>query len=80
MQSTPPGARRRMDLAVRRTGEKLVVGLHRHREAMVIDLATCMVLRAELVALIQPLRGLLRGIMALRTEGTAAVNLLELGP
>ncbi|MDE2581177.1 MAG: class I SAM-dependent RNA methyltransferase [Rhodospirillales bacterium] len=78
--ATAPGARRRMDLALRRTGGAVRVGLHRARGAEVVDLAACPVLQPALAALIDPLRVLLRGLAALRREGSAVANLYETGP
>ncbi len=77
---TPPGARRRMDLALHRAGADLRVGLHRLRGAEVVDLGSCAVLHPALAALIGPLRAMLRGLAALRREGSAVANLLDAGP
>ena len=77
---TPPGARRRMDLALRRIGVGVSVGLHAPRGAEIIDLHTCLVLHPKLVSLIAPLRDVLRGLSGLRREGSAVVNLLDTGP
>lgn len=75
---TAPGSRRRMDLAIRRTGRGWCVGLHRVRSGEIVDLETCAVLRPALVALIAPLRDL--GLECVRREGSAVVNLLDNGP
>jgi 23S rRNA (uracil1939-C5)-methyltransferase len=77
---TPPGARRRMDLAVRRAGTVITLGLHSARGSDIVDLHTCLVLHPTLVALIAPLRDVLRGLSGLRREGSAVVNLLDSGP
>jgi 23S rRNA (uracil1939-C5)-methyltransferase len=77
---TPPGARRRMDFALRRVGVTVTVGLHAPGGADIIDLHACVVLHPTLVALIAPLRHVLRGLSGLRREGNAIVNLLESGP
>ncbi len=77
---TPPGARRRMDFALRRVGTEVVVGLHAPRGSEIVDLQTCVVLHPKLVALIAPLRDVLRGLSGLRREGSAIVNLLDSGP
>jgi 23S rRNA (uracil1939-C5)-methyltransferase len=79
MRRTPPGTRRRMDLALRRAGGRVIVGLHAPRSRDVIDLTTCPVLHPDLFALIAPLRDLLRPMQALR-DGSAIVNLLDSGP
>ncbi|MEO9190983.1 MAG: RsmD family RNA methyltransferase, partial [Acetobacteraceae bacterium] len=77
---TPPGTRRRMDLALRRVGATVAVGLHRARSEEVIDLLECPVLHPALFALFAPLRGLLPGFGGLRREGSAIANLLDSGP
>ncbi len=80
LAATPPGARRRMDLALRRIGTTVTVGLHAPRGADIVDLQTCLVLHPRLVALVAPLREVLRGLSGLRREGSAIVNLLDAGP
>ncbi len=77
---TPPGARRRMDLALRRVGVDVLVGLHAPRGSDIVDLQACPVLHPTLAALIAPLRQMLRGLSGLRREGSAVVNLLDSGP
>ena len=74
-----PGSRRRMDLAVRRTEGRVVVGLHRLRGAEVVDLKTCLVLHPALVRLIETMRRLLAGLSGLQREGSLVVNLLDAG-
>ncbi len=75
---TAPGSRRRMDLAIRRAGERLTVGLHRARSGEVVDIGVCVVLHPALVALIAPLRNL--RLSGVRREGSAVANLLDTGP
>ncbi|MDI3307055.1 MAG: class I SAM-dependent RNA methyltransferase [Acetobacteraceae bacterium] len=77
---TPPGTRRRADLALRRGPGGVVLGFHAPGSGAVVDLATCTVLDPRLVALFEPLRKLLRGLKALKREGSAVLNLLETGP
>lgn len=77
---TPPGARRRVDLAIRRRGATLTVGLHARASTTVIDLAECPILHPALAALLAPLRILLRSLALLRREGSAVLNLLDTGP
>jgi 23S rRNA (uracil1939-C5)-methyltransferase len=69
-----------MDLAARRVGGRIVLGLHRLRSADVVDLAECHVLHPALAALIAPLRGLLSRLRAVRREGSVIANLLDNGP
>jgi 23S rRNA (uracil1939-C5)-methyltransferase len=75
-----PGQRRRMDLAVRRIGKRIILGLNRQKSFEVVDLATCLVLHPALFALLEPLRGLLGRITALRQQGSVIANLLDSGP
>ncbi|MBV8870657.1 MAG: class I SAM-dependent RNA methyltransferase [Acetobacteraceae bacterium] len=75
---TAPGTRRRMDLAIRRVGNRWRVGLHRRRSGEVVDLDECLVLHPALAALIAPLRGL--GPSGVRREGSVIANLLDNGP
>lgn len=75
-----PGQRRRLDLAVRRAGRSLLLGLHRSRSAEVIDLLECPVADPALVALIPPLRLLLVQLQAVRREASVVLNLLDSGP
>lgn len=81
---TPPFARRRMDLAIRRElGAKtggIMLGLHAARDSSVIDLIECHVLHPKLFALLAPMRKMLRSLNCLRREGSAIVNLLDSGP
>ncbi|MBW6398997.1 methyltransferase [Roseomonas sp. HJA6] len=78
--TTPPGRRRRADFALRRSPGQALVGFHESGSGAVLDLAQCLVLDPRLVALIDPLRDLLRRLPALRKEGSAVVNLLDTGP
>ncbi|MEJ1977522.1 MAG: class I SAM-dependent RNA methyltransferase [Acetobacteraceae bacterium] len=76
---TPPGDRRRVDLALAREGSQVLVGLHRRRGTDVVDLQTCLVLTPRLVSLIGVLRRVLPGVTGLRRTGAAVVNLLDSG-
>jgi 23S rRNA (uracil1939-C5)-methyltransferase len=77
---TPPQSRRRMDLGLLRQDRAVVVGLHAAHGGTLVDLEACEVLHPKLFALLAPLRELLRGLSALRREGSAVVNLLDSGP
>jgi 23S rRNA (uracil1939-C5)-methyltransferase len=76
---TPPGDRRRVDLALSRDEGRVLVGLHRRRDTAVTDLQTCLVLAPPLVALLSVLRRVLPGVAGLRRTGSAVVNLLDSG-
>ena len=78
---TPPRARRRADLGLRRRRDGgVALGFHARLGGAVLDLHACEVLDQRLVALFEPLRELLRGLSALRREGSAILNLLDTGP
>jgi 23S rRNA (uracil1939-C5)-methyltransferase len=77
---TPPAARRRMDLAIRREGPVVRIGLHRRRSREIVDMHACPVLHPALFALVQALRPVLQRLTGLRREGSAVVNLLDSGP
>ncbi len=77
---TPPAARRRMDLAIRREGPVVRIGLHRRRSREIVDMHACPVLHPTLFALVQALRPVLQRLTGLRREGSAVVNLLDSGP
>lgn len=78
--ATPPGSRRRMDIAARRAGASVRLGLHVARGRDIVDIATCPVLHPALAGLLAPLRALLAGLAALRREASVIVNLLDSGP
>ncbi len=77
---TPPHARRRIDLAIRRDGASITLGLHAHRGLDIVDMQECTVLHPALFAVVAPLRKLLRSLTAVRREGSALLNLLDSGP
>ena len=77
---TPPGARRRMDLAIRRDGPRILLGLHRRKSSDIVDMQACPVLHPTLFALLQALRPVLLRLTGLRRDGSAVINLLDSGP
>ncbi len=77
---TPLGTRRRVDLAAARAGAEVSLGLHRARSHDVVDMRECALLAPRLLALLAPLRGLLRGLEAFRRAASVVVNWLDDGP
>jgi 23S rRNA (uracil1939-C5)-methyltransferase len=78
---TPPAARRRMDLAIRREKSGAIsIGLHARRSTEIIDMTACPVLHPALFDLVQGLRTVLRSMDGLKREASAVVNLLDSGP
>ena len=78
--TTPPGARRRADFAIRRGTDGLRLGFHATGSAAILDIAACPVLHPRLVAVLKPLRDLLPRLPALKRDGSAVLNLLDTGP
>jgi len=76
---TPPAARRRIDLALQRDGERILVGLHQRRGRAVVDMHACPILHPRLFALVGALRGVLPRIAGFRKAGSAVANLLDSG-
>jgi 23S rRNA (uracil1939-C5)-methyltransferase len=78
--ATAPHTRRRIDLAGRRDGATLSLGLHAPRSRHIVDIRECHVLHPTLAALIAPMRKLLLSLTALRREADIVCNLLDTGP
>jgi len=78
--TTPPGARRRADFAIRRGTDGLRLGFHAAGSAAILDIVACPVLHPRLVAVLKPLRDLLPRLPALKRDGSAVLNLLDTGP
>ncbi|KAB8124822.1 class I SAM-dependent RNA methyltransferase [Komagataeibacter medellinensis] len=74
-----PHGRRRVDLAFRRAGKEIVLGLHRRRGA-VVDMTECTLLAPALLALLAPLRAMLHSLPAVHAGGDIQINLLDSGP
>lgn len=80
VHSSPPSSRRRMDLALRRSRDSLLIGLHETRGGDIVDMTECHVLHPRLLRLIQEMRPVLLRLSALRSTGSVIVNLLDSGP
>jgi len=78
--ATAPHTRRRMDLAVRRDGSVLHLGLHAPRSRDIVDISDCQVLHPTLMTLLPALRSALKSITAVRREADVICNLLDTGP
>ncbi|KON64738.1 23S rRNA (uracil(1939)-C(5))-methyltransferase RlmD [Komagataeibacter europaeus] len=74
-----PHGRRRVDLAFRRVGKQIMLGLHRRR-GDVVDMRECTLLDPTLFALLTPLRALLHSLPAVHAGGDIQINLLDSGP
>ena len=70
---SPPRSRRRASLRAMRSGGQIAIGYNTPQSNRIVDLRECHVLRPELDALVQPLRGLLATMMG--TRGVAEVQM-----
>lgn len=75
----PPHSRRRADLAIRRQGKEILLGLHARGSSDVIDLTTCPVLHPAIMESLPALRQTLRSLEGLYRAGDMRINLLESG-
>ncbi|WP_218061574.1 class I SAM-dependent RNA methyltransferase [Ameyamaea chiangmaiensis] len=79
LSQAPAGARRRMDIGVRRTTQGLTLGFHA-RGGDLLDVRHCLVLAPALDRLLTPLHDLMIRVRGLRRDGDVVVNLLDSGP
>ena len=70
---SPPRTRRRVSLRAERQGRRVLLGFNEGESRRIVDLAECWIMRADLFALIGPLRTLLAGLM--RDRRTAGVEI-----
>ncbi len=77
---TPLQTRRRADLAATRHGSTITLGLHKARSNEIVDMHECILLNPNIVALLNPLRNLLRSLETFRRTASVIINLLDQGP
>ncbi|MDE7547415.1 23S rRNA (uracil(1939)-C(5))-methyltransferase RlmD [Acetobacter fabarum] len=75
----PPHSRRRADLAVRRTEQGIVIGLHAKGSQDVTDMTSCEVLHPAIVSSLPALRATLRTLNAVHKTADLHINLLDSG-
>ncbi|CEF56568.1 23S rRNA (uracil(1939)-C(5))-methyltransferase RlmD [Acetobacter ghanensis] len=75
----PLHSRRRADLAVRRTEQGIVIGLHAKGSQDVTDMTSCAVLHPTIVASLPALRATLRSLRAVHKAADLHINLLDSG-
>ncbi|MFT8431574.1 class I SAM-dependent RNA methyltransferase [Acetobacter orientalis] len=75
----PPHSRRRVDLAIRRNGKELIIGLHARNSGDVVDLTTCTIMHPKILEAQPVLRQALRSLEGLRQAGEIKINLLDSG-
>jgi 23S rRNA (uracil1939-C5)-methyltransferase len=76
---SPPNSRRRAALRCQRRGETVLLGFTQENSHRIIDMRECHILRPELLALVPPLRGLLRQLVGPRGSGGVRMTLADQG-
>ena len=76
----PPHSRRRVDLAVRRMPDTMLIGLHARGSKAVTDMTVCPVLNPDILRLLPAFRATLRSLQAIRSEASLHINLFDSGP
>lgn len=76
---SPPGSRRRAALKAVRKGNRVILGFSARQSNQIIDLEDCPVLRPEIFAVLQPLRGLLGRMIRARTGSDVQITLSDSG-
>jgi len=77
---SPPRSRRRASLRALKLGSRAVLGFNAQRSHQIVDMRECHILRPELFALVEPLRGLLGRLLRPRRPGEVQVALADQGP
>ena len=70
---SPPNSRRRATLRALKLGQGVALGFNAAKSHRIVDMRECHILRPELFALVEPLRGLLGSL--LQPKGTAEIQL-----
>jgi len=74
-----PAERRRADFVLRRQGRRTLAGFHERASPRIVDVGTCVVLRPELNALLEPLRSALLEILPDGAAADVIVNATDSG-
>ena len=76
---SPPNSRRRATLKALKAGQGAVIGFNAEKSHRIIDMRECHILRAELFALVQPLRELFALLLESRRGAEAQMTLVDQG-
>ena len=76
---SPPNTRRRATLRAMRVGQGAVIGFNAEKSHRIIDMRECHILRPELFALVDPLRGLLSGLLQPKRAAEVQLSLADQG-
>jgi 23S rRNA (uracil1939-C5)-methyltransferase len=77
--SIPPGTRRRAAFAFTRLAKGLVIGFNERASHHIIEIDPCLILVPQLLALLDPLRATLGGILQTGATGDAVATLTDSG-
>lgn len=78
--TSPPQARRRVDLAIRKQAGIAAIGFHQVRADAIVPIETCLVADPAIIALLAPLRALVPRLVCVKRDASCAINLLDSGP
>ena len=76
---SPPNSRRRATLKALRVGSAVLVGFNAQASHRIVDMCECHILRPELLALVQPLRELLSGMLMPKRIADIQMTLIDGG-
>ena len=76
---SPPNSRRRATLKALRVGSGVLVGFNAQSSHRIVDMRECHILRPELLALVQPLRELLSGMLMPKRIADIQMTLIDGG-
>jgi 23S rRNA (uracil1939-C5)-methyltransferase len=74
-----PNSRRRATLRAINAGRKVIIGFNAARSKRIVDMRECHILRPELFALVEPLRGLLAGPLQVPAVAEIRLTLADQG-
>jgi 23S rRNA (uracil1939-C5)-methyltransferase len=76
---SPPNSRRRATLRAMMVGNGALLGFNSEKSHHIVDMRECHILRAELFALVAPLRGLLATLLRPKKTGEVQLTLVDQG-
>ena len=77
---SPPKSRRRATLRALKVGNGAVLGFNAGKSHRIVDMRECHILRAELFALVDPLRQLLGGLLEPKRVAEVQLTVVDQGP
>ena len=77
---SPPRTRRRATLKALSVAQRVLIGFNAQQSHRIVDMLECHILRPELFALVEPLRGLLAGMLQPKRIAEVQLTLIDRGP